>query len=95
MFAVKSHESPTIEAKAAGREPVKRADAQSSQLRPLWHKFATALNASPGSTVQSMPPAVQAKLVVSRPDDSYEQEADRVADLVMRAPEPEIPHRPT
>jgi hypothetical protein len=31
---------------------------------------------------------LQAKLNVSQPDDAYEQEADRVADEVMRTPEP-------
>src|SRR6266568_2585515 len=31
---------------------------------------------------------VQAKLTVSHPDDIYEQEADRVANEVMRMPEP-------
>jgi hypothetical protein len=31
---------------------------------------------------------LQAKLSVSEPDDAYEQEADRVADEVMRMPEP-------
>src|SRR5262245_29314037 len=31
---------------------------------------------------------LQAKLTVSRPDDVYEQEADRAADEVMRIPEP-------
>ncbi len=35
--------------------------------------------------------AVQAKLTVSQPGDSYEQEADRVADEVMRMPEPGAP----
>jgi outer membrane protein OmpA-like peptidoglycan-associated protein len=32
--------------------------------------------------------AIQAKLKISQPDDKYEQEADRVADQVMRMPEP-------
>ena len=31
---------------------------------------------------------IQAKLTVGRPDDKYEQEADRVADAVTRMPEP-------
>src|SRR5215510_2132319 len=31
---------------------------------------------------------LQAKLTVSKPDDAYEREADRVADEVMRMPEP-------
>ena len=34
---------------------------------------------------------IQAKLKVSQPDDSYEQEADRVADQVMRMPEASPP----
>ena len=33
-------------------------------------------------------PLVQTKLTVSQPGDAYEQEADRVADEVMRMPEP-------
>jgi hypothetical protein len=36
----------------------------------------------------TLPAFVQAKLTVSQPGDSYEQEADRVADEVMRMPEP-------
>lgn len=34
------------------------------------------------------PPLVQAKLAVGRPNDRYEQEADRVAEQVLRTPEP-------
>src|ERR687885_699911 len=33
---------------------------------------------------------LQAKLRVGQPNDAYEQEADRVADTVMRMPEPEV-----
>ena len=35
-------------------------------------------------------PQIQAKLTISQPDDKYEQEADRVADEVMRMPEPVV-----
>ena len=34
--------------------------------------------------------ALQAKLRIGQPGDMYEQEADRVADAVMRMPEPEV-----
>ena len=34
--------------------------------------------------------AVQAKLTIGHPNDVYEQEADRVADEIMRMPEPDI-----
>lgn len=34
--------------------------------------------------------AIQAKLKVSQPNDKYEQEADRVAEQVMRMPEPPV-----
>ncbi len=33
---------------------------------------------------------LQAKLRIGKPNDKYEQEADRVADKVMRMPEPAI-----
>ena len=33
---------------------------------------------------------IQAKLKIGQPNDIYEQEADRVADAVMRMPEPEV-----
>ena len=35
-------------------------------------------------------PALQTKLTVNQPGDQYEQEADRVADQVMRMPEPSV-----
>jgi hypothetical protein len=37
---------------------------------------------------RSVSRVIQAKLNISRPGDAYEQEADRVADQVMRMPEP-------
>jgi hypothetical protein len=40
-------------------------------------------------------PALQTKLTIGAPDDIYEQEADRVADEVMRMPEPQIQPAPT
>lgn len=47
---------------------------------PIWHGLATR------NTPQSL--YLQAKLKVGAPDDQYEQEADRVADAVMRMPAP-------
>jgi len=38
--------------------------------------------------VQRVVSGIQAKLMVGQPGDKYEQEADRVADAVMRMPEP-------
>jgi hypothetical protein len=38
---------------------------------------------------------IQAKLKVGAPDDAYEREADRIADLVMRMPDPGIQRKPT
>ena len=40
--------------------------------------------------VQRVVTGIQAKLEVGQPGDMYEREADRVADEVMRVPEPEI-----
>ena len=36
------------------------------------------------------PEMIQAKLKVSQPGDKYEQEADRIADQVMRIPDGEV-----
>lgn len=44
---------------------------------------------SPGGTAVSAP-LVQAKLTVGEPDDEYEQEADKVADRVMRMSYPSV-----
>jgi len=38
---------------------------------------------------------LQAKLTIGQPNDKYEQEADRVADQVMRMPDPQIQRAPT
>jgi hypothetical protein len=45
--------------------------------------------------VQRVVAGIQAKLVVGQPGDIYEQEADRVADEVMRMPEPQVQPTPT
>jgi hypothetical protein len=38
---------------------------------------------------------IQPKLVIGQPNDIYEQEADRVADEVVRLPEPDVQRKPT
>lgn len=43
-----------------------------------------------GGACHTGPLGIQAKLTVSRPGDPYEQEADRVADQVLRMPEPQV-----
>lgn len=40
-------------------------------------------------------PTLQAKLTIGAPNDICEQEADRVADEVMRMPEPQLQAAPT
>ena len=39
-------------------------------------------------------PTIQTKLTIGKPNDKYEQEADRVADQVMRMPEPRVQRQP-
>lgn len=39
--------------------------------------------------------AIQPELAIGQPCDKYEQEADRIADEVMRMPEPEVQPKPT
>ena len=42
-----------------------------------------------GGICHACPVPVQAKLVIGPPDDEYEKEADRIADEVMRMPDPQ------
>ena len=43
-----------------------------------------------GGACHTCPPKMQAKLKIGQPGDRYEQEADRVAETVMRMPEPQV-----
>lgn len=43
-----------------------------------------------GGACHTCPPRIQAKLKVGQAGDKYEQEADRVAEQVMRMPEPKV-----
>jgi len=54
----------------------------SFRLNPNWHRLATGLIISPTST------RVQTQSEINTPGDEYEQEADAVANRVMRIPEP-------
>ena len=61
-----------------------RADAAAAANHRLGHDW---------SRVSIAPPAVKAmqmKLAINAPGDSYEQEADRVAEHIMRMPEPHL-----
>jgi len=45
-------------------------------------------------TLASQPPLIQPKLAFGQPSDKYEQEADRMADIVMRMPVRSIQRKP-
>ena len=53
---------------------------------PTRHSHTANITPVPGS----WPSLLQAKLTISSPNDVYEQEADRVADQVMRMPDPTL-----
>ncbi len=52
------------------------------------------LAGSHGKLLVSQPPLIQAKLTINQPNDRYEQEADRVAEQVMRMAEPLVQRQP-
>ncbi len=74
MLAVHSHKptKPTASETAGHAKPGKEGGG-SVPVNPLWLQLATHT-------------PIQAKLAVSQPNDPYEQEADRVADRVLRMP---------
>ncbi|MEI6692226.1 MAG: DUF4157 domain-containing protein [Chlorobium sp.] len=55
-------------------------------MNSLIHKASETSDASRGVTHHKREPAVKPKLTVNTPGDSYEQEADAMADRVMRLP---------
>src|SRR6185295_11799512 len=55
------------------------ASARAPAVNPVWHRLATSAG------------LLQAKLAVNAPGDAYEREADRVADQVLRMPDPAAP----
>jgi hypothetical protein len=76
VFTATSRESPKTKAEGTSGRPRSKIETPDRvQANPLWHQLAT---------------RVQAKLTVSSPDEPYEREADRVADQVMRMPEPVV-----
>lgn len=62
-----------------------------SGLAQEQHRFGSVkeLNRQ-GISLSITPPLIQRKLVIGEPDDKYEREADRVAETVMRMPEPAL-----
>ena len=77
LATAKKDQSKTSTAKAGHAEPASEREISQGQNK-RWQSLAL-------STV-----GIQAKLAISRPDDPYEQEADRVADRVLRAPGPRL-----
>src|SRR5438874_8916253 len=73
----RSQRMPTP-ATAKSRWPLTLNDANSAALR-LDHAF--------GPSPSAFPYVLQAQLTVNQPGDQYEQEADRVAEQVMRMPD--------
>jgi hypothetical protein len=71
----------------SGRVHAEAKAASKSSFTPVQSKL---LAGSSGKQLVSQPPLIQAKLTIGSPNDRYEQEADRVADAVMRMPEPSV-----
>ena len=57
-------------------------------VNALWNHVATMSDAGSSVHDASARQVIQPKLEIGSPDDEYEREADRVADMVMRMPEP-------
>ena len=74
MFKGKSHELAKAKVEAPLSRPGPKVEtAQRIPANPLWHRLAS---------------RVQPRLTVGAPNDPYEHEADRIADQVMRMPDP-------
>lgn len=85
MLATKSKEPTKNKSETKAKE--KSDHTQQPDVNPVWDNLATSF-APRFRSPAGAPPAIQPKLTISQPNDPYEQEADRVADEVMRMPEP-------
>jgi len=65
----------------------KKASNNTSTSSPIGLNAAPILNKKSLAAFPTRHPLIQAKLKIGQPNDKYEQEADRVADQVMRMPE--------
>lgn len=91
MFATQSREmkKPTDQP-IVGRPKANAVEKTAIQFNPSWYTLATRITTAGNSRVGSSLSSVQAKLAISQPGDPYEQEADRVAEQVMRMPKPTL-----
>lgn len=83
MFAVRDQSSTTKSAESKSERTTAPGAKESPEPNPIWQSLAL------GSA------AIQTKLAISQPGDPYEQEADRIADRVMRKPAPLISASPS
>ncbi len=67
----------------------------SPQLSPCWSVIQRTPLCPCGGGCPRCQTVIQPKLSVGQPGDVYEQEADRVADMVMRMPETAVQPKPT
>ena len=67
---------------------IKRSGSKASSVDRILYLQRTIGNQAVSRLIRSK--ALQAKLRIGQPGDIYEQEADRVAEAVMRMPEPEM-----
>lgn len=106
MSAARNHESPTTftrETDAKGRSKKNNRPAAGN---PFWHRLAIheetgeAVRRETRNTVRPEPGGagtlfLKSGLKVGAPDDSFEREADRVADRVMAMPDSGIRRKPS
>lgn len=70
------------------KRPIHPVHRTRAAVPPFFNPAAQAQRAQVRQVLRA--PQVQAKLTIGQPNDKYEQEADRVADEVMRMPESEV-----
>jgi hypothetical protein len=87
LLPKKKRGAPVSKASVRKRKPVHWQRTADSQLG--FEGFAPRLQAA----AMPMVPVIQTKLKVGKPNDKFEQEAERVAEMVMRMPEPQALER--
>lgn len=94
---MKSRPVPTLKKEEQGGSPTRGALASRPRSSGPHGAILTLQRTIGNRTIERLMRSgvIHTKLRIDLPNDTYEQEADRVADQVMRMPEPEIRPQPT
>ena len=94
-IAVRKRSSESESQRARGRSNIPSEAPQRAYYTPPAPIIQTATSCPCDGGCPRCATGIQPEFKIGQPNDKYEQEADRVADQVMRMPDPTVQRKPT